>query len=119
MRNTNFISLSSSDITGSPASAAIDANQLFACSVQGVVAGSSPVGALKIQASNDVSIAGNLETFVPTNWTDIGMSAQVSVSGAGTVLIPKIDLSYRWIRIVFTFTSGTGTITAKVNASGY
>lgn len=92
--------------------AAIPALNLFYCSAQ-ASASSGGAGTLKIQASND-EIQG-INT-VPTNWSDIP-SATIAVSGAGAFLIPKIDLCYQWVRLVYTNT-GAGTISVVFKAIG-
>lgn len=113
MRNVNKTIISAADITGSPASSSVDSNQLFSCSAQVVAAGSSPVGTVKLQFSNDLTIAGNLPMdFTPTNWSDIP-NASVSVTDVGVFAIAKTDLCYRWIRAKYTATSGTGTVTVN------
>jgi hypothetical protein len=117
MRNVPFTALNALDASASKTSAAIDASQLIAASVQVIMTGSSPTGTVKVQASNDAPQAGNLP-YAPTNWTDVA-SLTVSVSAATSYLIPKFDCAYRWIRVVYTFTSGTGTVTAEVNAIGF
>lgn len=98
------------DASGNLTSAAIDANQLLSISVQSVSTGTA-AGTLKLQFSNDAP--SNISA--PTNWTDIP-SATVSVTAASTVGIAKTELCYRFVRVVYTFTSGTGTITANIMA---
>jgi hypothetical protein len=93
-------------------SAAIPALNLFSCSVQ-ITATGSAAGTLAIQASNDDSNAAN---FVPTNWSAIP-NATVTVTGAGAFLIPKTDLCYQWVRVVYT-NSGTGTVAVVFKALG-
>lgn len=63
------------------------------------------VGTGKLQACDDPTIA--------SNWVDIP-SATVSVTGAGSFLIPKIDMAYRWVRLVYTNTSGSGNVTGEL-----
>ena len=94
-------------------SAAIPALNLFACSVQIATTGSGAAGTLVLQASNDDSNASN---FVPTNWAAVP-TASVSVSGAGSFLIPKLDVCYQWLRVVYTNT-GSGTIQVVFKALG-
>lgn len=117
MKYLSVQSIAATSITPTFNGPTIDASQLLAISVQAVLTGTSPNGSIKIQASNDVCNAGNLPSgsFTPTNWTDIS-GATVAYTTTGTVLIPKLELCYRWIRIVNTFVSGTGT--AAVNVFG-
>ena len=93
-------------------SAAIPALNLFYCSAQ-IAATGSAAGTMKLQASNDSSDAIN---FAPANWSDIP-SATVSVSGTGAFIIPKTDLCYQYVRIVYS-NSGTGTISIVFKALG-
>lgn len=100
-------------ITSSP----IPAQDLLYASAQAVSTGAGADGVLKFQASNDNPVSGSGQ--VPTNWSDIA-SATVSVSGAGSFLIPKIELCYQWIRVVYTNGGGgTGTIAAMVKVTGF
>lgn len=94
-------------------SSAIFAANLFACSVQASAVGGSSAGTCKLQASNDAPTASNA---VPTNWSDIP-SATVSVSAAGAFLIPKTEICYQYVRVVYTNT-GTGTISVVFKADG-
>lgn len=96
-------------------STALTAQNLFQCSVQMVCTGSA-AGTLKVQASNDTRPGALPSQVTPTNWSDIP-SATVTVTGAGTYLIPKIDICYQYIRLVYTNT-GTGTIAANLKALG-
>ena len=107
MRPRNNLVLSAADITTAPVSSAIDASQLVTASVQAVVTGSSPVGTLKLQGSDDDSN--------PSHWSDISTTA---VAATGTFLIAKVDVSYNFIRVAFAFTSGTGTVTAELHTAG-
>lgn len=95
---------------------AIDAQLLVSASVQVITTGTA-TGAAKLQMSNDQTSAQNVK-FTPTNWTDIA-SATASITAAGSVLIPKTDLSYRWIRVVYTNATNTGTLSVQVNGIGF
>jgi hypothetical protein len=112
MRSVTETSLNAIDASVGAESDAIDASFLVAGSVQ-IISTGSPSGDVKVQASNDL-VTGSQ---VPTNWTDItGLS--VTLSGAGTDLIPKFDICYQSIRIVAT-AGGTGTVTAKFKGVGF
>lgn len=92
--------------------AAIPSLNLFECSAQ-ITATGSAAGTLIIQASNDYVVASGA---VPVNWSAIPL-ATIAVSGAGSFLIPKIDLCYEYVRLVYTNT-GTGTISVRFKALG-
>lgn len=93
--------------------AAIPALNLFSCSAQVTTTGAGAAGTFIIQASNDDFTASNA---VPVNWSAIP-SATVTVAGAGAFLIPKTDLCYQWVRLVYTNT-GSGTVSAVFKALG-
>lgn len=92
--------------------AAIDSRNLHSCSAQITVTGSG-AGTLIIQASNDEPTSPNVP---PANWSPIP-SATITVTGAGAFLIPKTDMCYQWVRLVYTNT-GTGTISVVFKALG-
>lgn len=89
-------------------------------SIQLVFTG-APVGTFKLQASNDVGTedkggAGWSDTGV-THWTDLDSSQ--AISAAGDLMYNYRGAGFRWVRVVYTKTSGTGTITvAKANCKG-
>jgi hypothetical protein len=86
----------------------------ISCSVQ-AVGTSTLAGAVKLQGSNDpAGTPGG-----PVNWNDIP-SATVTLTGtAGAFLIPKTDLCYEWVRVVFTASGGAGTVTAQYKGYGF
>jgi hypothetical protein len=93
----------------------IDCNAEMLVAISGVaVLTGAPVGALTIQASNDF-LQGNQ---LATNWATIP-NTSVAVSAAGTYLLPKIDVCYTRVRIVWTPTSGTGFVTAQIKGTGF
>lgn len=108
LRETLF---SSQDAAGNLASVVIDSSQLISASVQGLATGTI-VGSLKLQSSNDAP--SNISP--PTDWSDIGT---VAISAAGVVQINKLDLSYRWIRVTYTATSGAGNLSVSIHALGF
>lgn len=101
-----------SGVTDTTSSASISSEFLFAASVQAVVTGTSPVGTLALEASNDILTTG---TSTPQNWSTI---ATVAISAAGVFLIPKTDLCYAHTRVTFTKTSGTVSVSANLKALG-
>lgn len=111
MRFTNDALLSVTGATGTntyTSASPQDGSFLLAGSLQVISTGA--VGTAKLQASNDKKS--------PSNWVDIP-SATVSVTGAGSFLIPKMDLCYRYIQVVYTNSSGTGNITANFEGIGF
>lgn len=74
----------------------------------------SPVGTFSIEGS--VNHAANAITGVETvagTWTPITSSA---VSAAGDILFDLNQLSFPWIRVSYTRTSGTGSVEGYISA---
>lgn len=65
----------------------------------------SPVGSLKLQISNDIVDVG---TSV-VNWIDYTDSTY-AVTAAGSFVWNISRANYRWLRVSYTRTSGTGTM---------
>lgn len=97
----------------------IDANQLFAMSVQAVVTGTS-TGTLNVQFSNDISPAVDSNGKpAPTHWSNIATVGTVAIAGAGIYSMPKFDIAYRWIRCQFVHANAAaGNISVNVNVLG-
>lgn len=79
-------------------------------------AGAAPVGDISVQVSNTYAVNDQGE---PLNngatWSTITLSSPTSVSGnTGTGFIQLSDLGAYAIRLVYTPTSGTGTLKATV-----
>lgn len=81
-------------------------------SIQAVFSG-TPVGTFKLQISND---AVNAAASV-TNWSDYTGSS-TSISAAGDYVWNLSSAGYRWVRVVYTKISGTGTANAYLTAKG-
>lgn len=97
----------------------IDLNQILNCSIQAVWTG-TPTGTLKIQVSNDnvpYGTSSNPSANV-VNWTDYTGSSQSLSGSAGNFVWNMLDSGYRWIRLVYTRSSGTGTINAAIVGKG-
>jgi len=117
MRPSNILALNAVAVSGTTAyaSAAIECQQLLALSAQ-CVSTSTATGVLKFQFSNDPKT--NLATNnVPTNWIDIP-SATVNVTAASTVGIPKTEICYEWVRVVYTNATNSGTVTVRLKFLG-
>lgn len=108
-----YSTLNGADASASINGLAIDVSKAIQISAQVITTGDA-AGTLKLQVSNDAPVGPQYEpTAQPTNWNDIP-SATVTISAAGTLLIPKTDVCYDWIRVVYTRSSGAGTITVNV-----
>lgn len=81
----------------------------------------SPVGTFKLQASNDHGMPDGGQTpqaLNVSNWTDVTGSSQ-AVSAAGNIMWNVENAGYTFVRVVYTVTSGTGTLTsARANVKG-
>lgn len=113
MRPSNILSFNAVNLATNQSAAAIPSAFVFEASMIAVVTGASPVGTLKLQASNDDVNPPHL----PVNWVDIP-SASAAVAATGNFIIPKTDICYKWIRLVWVSTSGTGAITANLQTIG-
>lgn len=116
MRYLQDTIISAADASTNQSSIIIDSSYTVSASLQVIVTGSA-VGTVVFQASNDYA-QNPPNTQTPVNWSPIP-SATVSITGPGVFLIPKTDLCYGHIRAVYTFTSGTGTITANIAKLGF
>lgn len=65
----------------------------------------SPVGSIKVQGSNDPVLLGY--TDIPTSVT--------AISAAGNYMINVEFPYYSYVQLVYTFTSGTGTLYTTCN----
>lgn len=98
---TGDLKLSSTSLASSLTSDGIFVERCTEYSIQVVFTG-TPVGEFKLQ--------GSLDAGTPSNWTDITGSAE-SVTEAGDILWNAQGVGYRWVRLVYTSTSGSGTLT--------
>ncbi len=78
-----------------------------------VSGGTAPTGTVKVDVSNDQPLSGT----APTNWITLA-DVDVDISDNGVYVIPKFDLCYMYMRVWYDFTSGTGTLTARVKTNG-
>lgn len=81
--------------------------------------GTSPVGTLSVQVSNDYSLYPNGQVNNPGTWTTLVLnvagtpSSTIAVSGnTGTVFVDITDTAAYAIQLVYTAGSGTGTMQA-------
>lgn len=83
-----------------------DLSRTDSYSIQVVISSGSPVGEFKLQASLD-----------DVNWNDISDSI-TSVNGTGNIMYVEPDADYDKLRAVYTRTSGSGTMSIKINGKG-
>ena len=111
--------LTNGDMSGNLTSSGVNLNQVFMFSIQAVFTG-APVGSLKLQISNDdvpVGAAGQDPAVNVANWVDYTGSAS-AVASAGNFMWIVSEGGYQWVRVVYTFTSGTGSLNIVYNGKG-
>lgn len=98
----------------------IDLNQIVLASIQAVWTGGTVDGAFTIEVSNDsVKIDPTVTNQAANvvNWTTYTGSS-VTAAGAGDFAWLISDIGFRWVRLKFTRTSGTGTLNAIFAGKG-
>lgn len=111
MRKLNYLAIDEEVVNGETyESDPMIANFVFYASAI-ALASNSTTGTLKFQASNE-----SVKTGTPTIWKDIP-SQTVSVNADGVFIIPKFDVCYEWLKLVFV-ASADGTLRADVKLSG-
>lgn len=112
------------DMSGDLDSIGILIDQMALASIQATFSG-APVGSLELQASNDIvpyaPVPGNPVGPDPaanvTNWTTITCSV-TPITAAGNFLWNIPNAGYRWVRLHYTATSGTGSLSATFSGKG-
>lgn len=119
MRLSNELLLDSGDASGDLTSTQGLVAHVFGYSIQMVITGNIE-GTVKLQGSSDPVPDANFKvaTFPVANWTDIDCSSKL-ITGAGTLVYDVADVFYNWVRVVYTATSGTGTLTIRLNTKGF
>lgn len=122
MRIANdVLSFDSTDLSANRTSEPVWLGHIANYSIQLVFTG-TPGGNFKLQCSNDEgnpAAAKEVDRdWEVVNWTDVADSA-FTVSAAGDVTWDVQNAGYRWVRVVWTQTSSTGTLTsARFNCKG-
>lgn len=73
----------------------------------------SPAGTFKLQASNDpgsINSSDAANQAPISNWTDVADST-ITVAAAGDCMYTVENAGYNWVRVVWTPTSGSGSLT--------
>lgn len=120
MRLLNKLLLQNQDASVSFNSPAGLLAHVFGFSIQAIITGTA-AGTMKLQGSNDPvpdSDFPSTPVWTPTNWTDVANSSE-PVTGAGTLMYDFNQCpGYNWVRVVYTSSSGTGTISLRFNTKG-
>lgn len=90
--------IAAGDMTTTLTTETIDIRHQYGFSVLAAWTGSSPAGTIKVQASPDGVL-----------WIDTGITASVSGS-TGSYFVNKEWQFYPYVRVIYTPTSGTGSI---------
>lgn len=113
MKFAQDIILSVPDTSVSTNGEAVLLDQIYGYAVQAKFTG-APSGTLKIQGSCQQLINGEQ---APTEWTDI--VSTISVSSAATLPLVNSDAQYyKYMRVVWTATGGSGTLKVTYNGKG-
>jgi hypothetical protein len=75
---------------------------------------STPTGTISLEVSNDSTDGVN---GIWVSYTDVTLGTQPA-GGVGKFGVSLADLAYRWIRVVYTAGSGSGTLTVTANGKG-
>lgn len=79
-------------------------------------AGSSPVGAITVEVSNDYSQDASGAVANPGTWNELPLSDTTDISGnSGKGFIDIDAIAGLAVRLVYTRVSGTGTLNVMVN----
>lgn len=99
----NELIITAGDMSGSLASLKYDISEINNYSVQFVWSGTSPVGTVNVLISND---GVNFDL----------LASAIAISGnTGNKVIKDSNCGYKYIKAVFTFTSGIGTLNASIS----
>ena len=86
-------------------------------SIQAVWTG-TPAGTMKLQASNDPTPAIGTIPYTVSNWSDITYSFLTLTGSAGNYLWSVDNCAYKFVRITYTNTSGSGSLAAIMVRKG-
>lgn len=111
MRVTPVQLITSGDMSGS-LSAVQQLDQIYAYSVEAVYSG-SPTGTLLLQASNDWDPSASTGT-----WTTIDDSSN-SITSSGSSFWNVTSSNYKYLKFVYTFSSGSGTLNVFFYGRGF
>lgn len=115
MRVYDFKLFNAADLSqASLTSSVCDLDSMYGYSIQAVFSGDA-IGTLSIQASNDPFPVTDLTIGRIVNYTTV---STLPLTAPGSVL-DNIDAAhYKWVRLIYTKTSGSGSITANLHAKG-
>lgn len=117
MRFVNLNVLSAAD-TASATGIQVDSNQLIAASFHFYFGDSTAAGTVQVQASNDpYQDHYQASNFTVVHWANIP-SASATITAGASAIIQISDFSYRWLRVIYTSSSGgSSTVTCNMFAT--
>lgn len=128
MKSTPVKIFVNQSLGASASSAGLYLDQVFGLSFVATWTGVSAAGTIKVQVSNDqVSPAGYsymnaAGLYDPAqnvvNWYDYAGTVQ-TIAGAGSFFWNMSTPGYIWAKLLFTYSSGTGTINANACIKGW
>lgn len=79
--------------------------------------GTSPVGVVTVQVSVDYAQDPNGQVQNSGNWVNVNLPQAATISAnSGSIFIDLNQLASPWIRVVYTKTSGIGTLQGFISA---
>ncbi len=102
VKNLNMIPAGSVSISANATLEEVCVEHISDYSIQLVFSGTAPTGTFSLQYSND--------DVDPTNWTDDSDSEQ-DITAGGNLMWNVENAGYKWVRVKYARTSGTGNIT--------
>ena len=115
MRTKSQIILNKTTLAGTTpvTSTIIPMDAVYSYCLQAIVAGSSIAGSFQMFASCE---QGDYEADGITAWALI--ETATTLTTAGSFIINKDGVAYRWFKVVFTPASGNGTLTLVLSTKG-
>lgn len=104
----------SGSMSGNTVSQPICLEQVLGYSPQVTWTG-SPVGQISLQYSDDIGLVNG--TVPITNWVTDTNSTQNTASWTGFVWDVRVSM-YKWVRVSYVRSSGTGTLTGIITTKG-
>jgi hypothetical protein len=97
----------------------INLENILFLAIQAIWSG-TPTGTIKLQASCDVGRenTGNLDGVGVSNWTDVPSATLSPAGSASSGFIELKESGFKWARLVYTRSGGSGSLTARFNAKG-
>jgi len=111
MKNSNNTVLSGTISGTTPINgSAIDASQIYQASFQFSTASTTAAGIYKVQMSNDIQASGTFNPSTYMHWSDISGATVTVTANVQAASIILSTVCARALRVVFTPSSGTGSV---------